>query len=248
MDRLGVLGQVVPEHVGVLEVGLRVALLCEVGRRRSGSVSRHTLERHAKGRGQRTGVDEDRELDGVAEKEDGSGVPDHVPVALGRLDLDGEAPRVARGVTRAALAADGRETDDDLGLRALPGNLRCARAGEEGRRRVSRPREHADEGATRRRAGSTHVGAAEVRPVVRRLPDAERARALGVDDPFGDALAIKRAERVAVGLKRGGKGCERRPGISPAGRGWPKGARARTHISWKSWRSSGPSVPACWKW
>ncbi len=91
MDRFRRQGQEVPEHVRVLEVGRRVALL---------------------------GVDEVGELERVADEEDRSVVPDHVVVALFGVELDGEAAGVALRIRRAPLAADGGEADEDLGLLA----------------------------------------------------------------------------------------------------------------------------------
>jgi len=89
MDRLGVLGEVVPEHISILEMGLGVTLL---------------------------GVDEMRELGWVTDEEDGSVVEHPVEIALLSTDLDGETSGVAGGIGRAALATDGGETDGHLGL------------------------------------------------------------------------------------------------------------------------------------
>lgn len=91
VDGLLVGGEVVPEHSGILQVGLWVALL---------------------------GVDEERELSWVAQKEDGCVVVDPVPVALFRVELDGEAAGVAGRICRALLTTDGREAGDSLGLLA----------------------------------------------------------------------------------------------------------------------------------
>lgn len=91
VDGLVVGGQVVPEHGGVLQVGLGVPLL---------------------------GVDEDGELGGVAQKEDGGVVEDPVPVALLGVELDGEPPGVAGTVRGALLAADRGEAGEQLGLLA----------------------------------------------------------------------------------------------------------------------------------
>lgn len=66
-----VLREVVPEHVRVLQVGLRVTLL---------------------------GVDEVGELGRVADEEDGGVVEDPVAVALFGTDLDGESTRVTGGI------------------------------------------------------------------------------------------------------------------------------------------------------
>jgi hypothetical protein len=89
VDALGVLAEIVPEHVGVLEVRLGVALL---------------------------GVDKVGKFGGVADEEDGGVVEDPVPVALLGAQLDGESAGVACGVCRARLAADGREAGGDGGL------------------------------------------------------------------------------------------------------------------------------------
>ena len=63
MNRLGVLREVVPEHVSILQVSLRVTLLS---------------------------VDEVRELRGITDEEDRSVVEHPVQVALVGLDLDSE--------------------------------------------------------------------------------------------------------------------------------------------------------------
>lgn len=116
VDRLGVLGKVVPEDsgvVGVGEVSLRVALLS---------------------------VNEVRELGRVAQEEDGGvwtkvsaierwvdlkvvgcglTVCDHVPVALCGPELDTETTRVTSQIGGSALATDSREADGDGALAAL---------------------------------------------------------------------------------------------------------------------------------
>jgi len=95
VDRLGVLGKVVPEDGGVIRVGkvsLRVALLS---------------------------VNEVGELGWVAQEEDGGVVGDHVPVALRSPELDTETTRVASKIGSSALATDGRETDGDGALMTL---------------------------------------------------------------------------------------------------------------------------------
>ena len=76
--------EVVPHHVGVLEVGLGVPLL---------------------------GVDEVGELAGVSDEEDGRVVASHVPVALLGVELDREASRVPFGVRAALLPAHRAEPD-----------------------------------------------------------------------------------------------------------------------------------------
>lgn len=86
VNGLGILAKVIPEHVGILEVSLRVTLL---------------------------GVDEMRELGGVTDEEDGGVVEDPVEVALLSLDLDSEATGVTGGISRARLASDSGEADGD---------------------------------------------------------------------------------------------------------------------------------------
>ena len=88
---LGGQGPEVPLHVGVAQVGARQALLR---------------------------VDEVRELDAVADEEHRGVVADEVVVALGGVELHGEAAGVAPGVGGAALAGDGGEADQHLGLGA----------------------------------------------------------------------------------------------------------------------------------
>ena len=70
-------------------------------------------------------VDHVRELHPVPHEEHGHVVPDQVPVALARVELDREAARVADGLWRAALVDDRREARDD-------GRLRPGRAEEVG--------------------------------------------------------------------------------------------------------------------
>lgn len=91
VDSLLVGGEVVPEHGGILKVGLWVALLR---------------------------VDEERELSWVAQEEDGGVVVDPVPVTLLSVELDGEAAGVASSVCGALLTTNGRETGNSLGLLA----------------------------------------------------------------------------------------------------------------------------------
>jgi len=98
VDRLWVVGEVVPEHSGIgttVQVSLRIALL---------------------------GVDEVRELCGVSDEEDRSVVEYPVHVALSGLELDGESSRVSSGIGRSRLSSDGRESDGDRALKAF---LRC---------------------------------------------------------------------------------------------------------------------------
>lgn len=94
VNALLVVGKVVPEHVGVLEVGLGVSLL---------------------------GVDEDGELGGVSDEEDGGVVVDPVDVALLGVELGGETSGVSGGVGGALLATDGGESGEGLGLLANGG-------------------------------------------------------------------------------------------------------------------------------
>lgn len=52
------------------------------------------------------GMDEVRELGGVAEEEDGRVVGDVVPVAFFGSEFDGESSRIAGQIVRATLAPD----------------------------------------------------------------------------------------------------------------------------------------------
>jgi hypothetical protein len=90
--RLGRVREEVPERVGVLESGRRVAL----------------VRVHHVG-----------ELHRVADEEHRQVVADEVVVALLRVELDGEAAWVAFAVGRAALAADGREAHQRRGAAPL---------------------------------------------------------------------------------------------------------------------------------
>ena len=91
VNGLVVSGEVVPEHGGILQVGLGVTLL---------------------------GVDEDGELGRVTKKENGSVVEHPVPVTLISVELDGETTGITSAVGRTLLATDGRETGETLGLLA----------------------------------------------------------------------------------------------------------------------------------
>lgn len=91
VDGLLVGGEVVPEHGGILQVGLRVALL---------------------------GVDEEWELGWVAEEEDWGVVVDPIPVTFLSIELDGETAWVASGIWRSLLTTDSGEAGDGLGLLA----------------------------------------------------------------------------------------------------------------------------------
>jgi hypothetical protein len=57
-------------------------------------------------------VDQIRELHAVLDEEHRDVVADQIPVALVRVEFDGEAPNVARRVGRAALADHGREAHE----------------------------------------------------------------------------------------------------------------------------------------
>ena len=65
------------------------------------------------------GTDEVLELQGVSYEENRGVVAHDVEIALGRVELDGEASRVAPGVGRAPLPGHGGETNDEI--RAGPG-------------------------------------------------------------------------------------------------------------------------------
>lgn len=58
-------------------------------------------------------VDEVRELGWVTQKEDGSVVGDHIPIALVGPELDAEASRIASAVVGTGLATDGGEADSN---------------------------------------------------------------------------------------------------------------------------------------
>lgn len=94
MERLGILREVIPEHVGVFKMSLRVALLR---------------------------VDEYGELGGVAEEEHRGVVVNMIPVALVGAELHGETTRVASCVGRSRLATNGGESSSCADLVA---NLR----------------------------------------------------------------------------------------------------------------------------
>ena len=107
MCGFGVCRQIIPEHVGILEIGLRIALL---------------------------GVDEKREFRGVAKEEDrgvvhylqklkisgcGEIMPRRkprkakyqIPIPLIRKELDGEPTRITSRIRRALFTTDSRESD-----------------------------------------------------------------------------------------------------------------------------------------
>ena len=86
--------QEIPEHVGVFQVGLRMAFL---------------------------GVDEIRKFQRITDEKDRRVVADQIVVAFLGVELQGEAARVAGGIRRAAFAADRREPGEDLGALARLG-------------------------------------------------------------------------------------------------------------------------------
>ena len=77
-----------PEHVGVLQMRLRIALL---------------------------GMNKVGELGRVAEEEDGCIVEYPVEIAFVSTNLDGKTTRIAGSVCRARLATDRGETDSSAG-------------------------------------------------------------------------------------------------------------------------------------
>lgn len=91
VDGLLVGREVVPEHGGIFQVGLRVALLR---------------------------VDENRELGGVPEEEDRGVVEYPVPVAFVGVELEGKATGIARTVGGALLTTDSGEADEHVRLLA----------------------------------------------------------------------------------------------------------------------------------
>ncbi len=84
MNALWVLGEIVPKHVGIFEMGLGVTLL---------------------------GVNEVGELGGIANEKDGGVVEYPIPVAFVSAKLDRETTGIASGVGRARFATDSRETN-----------------------------------------------------------------------------------------------------------------------------------------
>ena len=91
VNRFLVSGEVVPEHGGILQVGLGVALL---------------------------GVDEDGEFGRIPDEENRGVVEDPVPVALLCVELEGKPTGVTSTVWRTLLTTNGRETSEHLGLLA----------------------------------------------------------------------------------------------------------------------------------
>ena len=64
-------------------------------------------------------VDQVGKLDRVLDEEHWDVVADQIPIAFTRVELDGEAAHVARGIDRTRSARDGREADEHFGLLAL---------------------------------------------------------------------------------------------------------------------------------
>lgn len=91
VNSLLVSGEVVPEHGGILQVGLWVSLL---------------------------GVDEEGELGRIAKEEDRRVVVNPIPVALLGIELNGEASRISRSIWGTLLSTHSRETSDGGGLLA----------------------------------------------------------------------------------------------------------------------------------
>lgn len=89
VGRFLVLDQVVPEHVSILQVSLRVSLL---------------------------GVDEVRELGWVSDEKHWGVVVDKVQVTLLSVELGGETSWVSGGISRTGFTTDGRESGESLGL------------------------------------------------------------------------------------------------------------------------------------
>ena len=101
------MGEEVPRIVGFLPVAVRIGLLR---------------------------VDEVRELQRVADEEHRRVVAGEVPIAVFRVELDGEAARVAHGIGRAPGAGEGGEPREDLG--ALAGLREHAHPRPAGRIRI----------------------------------------------------------------------------------------------------------------
>ena len=118
-------------HVGVARVAVHVAvglgdtavahqprhLVGGLGRQRP-EVPLHVVVTQSVVGAALLAADEVLELHRVADEEDRRVVADHVVVALGRIELQREAARVAPGVGAAALAGDGGEAGEHLGLDA----------------------------------------------------------------------------------------------------------------------------------
>ena len=165
--RLGVQAPEVPLHVVVAQAGAAATLLR---------------------------ADEVRELHRVADEEDRGVVADEVVVALGRVELQREAARVAPGVGGALLAGDGGEARQHLGLHAGLeerglGVLRDVLGGLELTERTRALGVH---------VALRHALAVEVRHLVQEVDVVQQDRAVGAD-----------RQRVAV-AGRGGAGVRRR--------------------------------------
>ena len=171
------------------------------------------------------GMHEIGELDGVLDEEHRDVVADEIPVALPRVELDGEPADVTGQVERALVAGDGREADEHL--RALPGLLERVGTGDVAERLV------ALEVAVRAVAAGVDdsfgnalvVEVEDLLPEVevlerRRAPRADAQGVLVVGD--GDALlgrqpcaAVCRLVRLTtcargatdIGVRLGGRGC-----------------------------------------
>lgn len=83
MDGLGILREVIPERIGILQVSLRVPLLS---------------------------VNEMRELGRVTNEEDGGVIEDPIPVTFLSPELDSKATGVTGSVGRTGFTTDGGET------------------------------------------------------------------------------------------------------------------------------------------
>ena len=89
MDGFWVLRKIIPEHGAVISMGEMcggIALL---------------------------GMDEVRELGGIAQEENGCIVCHHIPVAFFSPEFDGETSRVSSTVVRSRFATDGRKADSN---------------------------------------------------------------------------------------------------------------------------------------
>ena len=139
-------------------------------------------------------ADEVRELHGVADEEDRGVVADEVVVALGRVELQREAARVAPRVGRALLAGDRREAGEHLGRRA-----RLEQRGLGVRRDVLGGLELPE----RARALRVHVAlrdalAVEVRHLVQEVHVVQQDRAVRTD---GQRVAVAGRGRAGVGRR-----------------------------------------------
>ena len=139
-------------------------------------------------------ADEVRELHRVADEEDRGVVADQVVVALGRVELQREAARVAPGVGAALLAGDGGEAGEHLGLDAG-----LEQRGLGVRRDVLGGLEHAE----RARALGVHVAlgdalAVEVRHLVEEVVVVQQDRAVRAE---GQRVAVARRRGAGVGRR-----------------------------------------------